>query len=130
VKTVVQLPSWLGNIIVTGDVTVSTANKEALHVKAEDKTIQIDAVDKAFVKQVIGSMRQGTAGQGSSLRRSLDQIKDVAEELRNDGLTVAVTYQGKRVVTLGVDAKPKISRIVTGNAIEINSLRKLIELGF
>jgi hypothetical protein len=127
----VQLPSWLGNIIVTGDVTVSAANKEALHVKAGDKTIKIDAVDKAFVKEVIRSMRQRTSGGDSSLRRNLDQIKDVAEELRDDGLTVTLIYQGKRVVTLGVDAKPKISRIVTGtSAIEINSLRKLLELGF
>lgn len=125
-----QLPSWLGNLIVSGEVTLSTGNKEALHVKAENKKINVEAMDKEFIKDIIGSMQDGTSGHGLSIRRNLDQIKGIAEELRDDGLTVTVSYKGKRVVTVGADAKPKISRVVTGtNAIEINSLRKLVELG-
>lgn len=125
-----QLPSWLGNIIISGEVTVSTSNKEALHVKAEEKTINIDAIDKKFVKEIIGSMQGEASGHGLSVRRNLDQLKGIAEDLRDDGLTVTVSYKGKRVVTVGADAKPKISRFVIGtSAIEINSLRKLVELG-
>ena len=124
-----QLPTWLGNVNITGELTLSTDNKEALHVKAENKRINLDALDKEFVKKVLGSIQGGKSG-GNSIRRNLNQIKSIAEELRDDGLTVTVSYKGKRVVTVGADAKPKISRIVTGtNAIEINSLRKLIEFG-
>jgi hypothetical protein len=53
----------------------------------------------------------------------------MASELKDEGLTITVSYQGDRVFTVGSDANPKLSRLVTGNAIEINNLGKLIELG-
>src|SRR3989337_3796022 len=116
----VQLPTWLGHVITSGELTLSTDNKEALHVKAENKRIYLDALDKKFVKTVLGSMQARNSGRGFSIRRNLDQVKNIAEELRDDGLTVTVSYKGKRVVTIGANAKPKISRVVTGtNAIEI-----------
>ena len=120
-----QLPTWLGHVITSGQVTLFADNKEALHLKAGNKKIDLDVVDKKFVKGVVGSL-----GGSSSIRGRLNQIKSIAEELRDEELTVTVSLKGNRVVTVGANAKPKISRVLTGtNAIEINSLRKLIELG-
>ena len=120
-----QLPTWLGHVIKSGEVTLFTDDKEALHLKAENKKIDLNVVDKKFAKDIVGGL-----GGRTSIRGTLDQAKSLAEELRDEGLTLSVSYKGSRVVTLGVDAKPKISRVVTGTkAIEINSLRKLIELG-
>jgi len=125
VRIEVQLPTWLGHVITSGEVTLFTDDKEALHLKAGNKKIDLDVVDKKFVKDVVGSL-----GGRTSIRGRLSQIKSIAEELRNEELTVTVSYKGNRVVTVGAKAKPKISRVLTGtNAIEINSLRKLIELG-
>jgi hypothetical protein len=57
-------------------------------------------------------------------------LKDVAEELSDAGITVTLSYKGGVVVTMGSEAKPKLSSVVTGTkAIEINSPRKLVELG-
>ena len=121
----VQLPTWIGHVITSGEVTLFTDDKEALHLKAGNKKIDLDVVDKKFVKDVVGSL-----GGRTSIRGRLSQIKSIAEELRDEELTVTVSYKGNRVVTVGADAKPKLSRVLTGtNAIEINSLRKLIELG-
>ena len=120
-----QLPTWLGHVITSGEVSLFADDKEALHLKAGDKKIDLDVVDKKFVKDVVGSL-----GGSTSIRARLSQIKSIAEELRDEELTVTVSYKGNRVVTVGAKAKPKISRVLTGtNAIEINSLRKLIELG-
>ena len=121
----VQLPAWLGHVITSGEVTLSTDNKEALHLKAGNKKIDLDVVDKKFVKDIVGGL-----GGRTSIRGRLNQVKSIAEELRDEELTVTISYKGNRVVTVGASAKPKLSRILTGtNAIEINSLRKLIELG-
>ena len=120
-----QLPTWLGHVITSGEVTLSTDNKEALHLKAGNKKIDLDVVDKKFVKDIVGGL-----GGRTSIRGRLNQVKSIAEELRDEELTVTISYKGNRVVTVGASAKPKLSRILTGtNAIEINSLRKLIELG-
>jgi enterochelin esterase-like enzyme len=120
----VQLPTQLGHIIKSGVVTLSTGNKEALKMKAENNKIDINAIDKAFLKDVIGNM-----GDGKSIGNMLNQLKGLAEELQNEGLTITVSYKGDLVITVGSGAKPKISRIITRtNAVEINNLRKLVEL--
>jgi hypothetical protein len=120
----VQLPTQLGHIIKSGAVTLSTRNKEALKMKAENNRIDIDAIDKEFLKDVVGNM-----GDGKSIGNRINQLKDLAAELQNEGLTITISIKGDLVITIGSDAKPKISQIITRtNAIEINNLRKLVEL--
>jgi hypothetical protein len=121
----VQLATLLGHIVKSGEVTLFTGDAEALQVKAEDNKIELNAASKEFLKDVIGS-----AGSGASIRSKLAQLKGIADELKDEGLTVTLSYQGDRLVTLGAEAKPKFSRLVTRTgAVEINNLRKLLELG-
>jgi hypothetical protein len=121
----VQLPTWLGHVVKSGEVTLFTDDVEALQVKAEDNKIDLNATDKAFLKDVVGS-----AGSGASIRSKLAQLKSIAGELKDEGLTVTLSYKGDLLVTIGAEAKPKFSRLVTRtDAVEINNLRKLLELG-
>ena len=119
-----QLPTQLGHIIKSGAVTLSTGNKEALKMKAENNRIDINAIDKEFLKDVVGNM-----GDGKSIGNSINQLKGLAEELQKEGLTITVSYKGDLVITVGSGAKPKISRLITRTkAVEINNLRKLVEI--
>ena len=119
-----QLPTQLGHIIKSGAVTLSARNKEALKMRAENNRIDIDAIDKEFLRDVVGNM-----GDGKSIGNRINQLKDLAQELQNEGLTITISIKGDLVITVGSDAKPKISQIITRtNAIEINNLRKLVEL--
>jgi hypothetical protein len=120
----VQLTTWLGHVIKSGEVTLVTGEVEALQVKAEDKKIDISIADKEFIKDVLGS-----AGDGKSIRSKLAQLKSIAMELKDEGLTVTLSYKGDLLVTIGSEAKPTFSRLVTRtDSVEINNLRKLIEL--
>ena len=119
-----QLPTWLGHIIKSGEVTLSTDDVEALRIKAEDNKIDINATSKEFLKEVMGSV-----GGATSIRSGLAQLKSIAGELKDEGLTVTFSFDGDRLLTIGVEAKPKLSRLVTGtSAVEINNVRKLLEL--
>jgi len=121
----VQLPTWLGHVIKSGEVTLFSGDVEALLLKAENKKIDLNAVNKEFLKDVVGSM-----GGGKSVRSKLAQLKNIARELRDEGLTITISYKGDLVLTVGSEANPKFSRLVTRtNAIEINNLRKLMEIG-
>jgi len=121
----VQLPTWLGHVIKSGEVTLFSGDVEALLLKAENKKIDLNAVNKEFLKDVVGSM-----GGGKSVRSKLAQLKKIARELRDEGLTITISYKGDLVLTVGSEANPKFSRLVTRtNAIEINNLRKLMEIG-
>jgi hypothetical protein len=122
----VQLPTLLGHVVKSGEVTLFAGEVEALQVKAEDNKIELCVADKEFLKDVIGS-----AGLGGSIKSMLAQLKSIAGELKDEGLTVTLSFKGARLITIGFEAKPTFSQLVTGtNAVEINNLRKLIELTF
>ena len=119
-----QLPILLGHVVKSGAVTLFAGEVEALQVKAEDNKIELCVADKEFLKDVIGSV-----GLGGSIRSMLAQLKSIAGELKDEGLTVTLSFKGDRLITIGLEAKPTFSQLVTGtNAVEINNLRKLIEL--
>jgi hypothetical protein len=121
----VQLPTWLGHVVKSGEVTLSTGDVEALQIKAGDNKIELSISDKEFLKDVVGS-----AGGGGSIRSKLAQLRSIAGELKDEGLTVTISYKGDLLVTIGSEAKPTFSRLVTRtNAVEINNLRKLLEVG-
>jgi len=120
----VQLPTWLSHVVKSGEVTLFTGGEKALQVKAENNTIELSVASKEFMKDVVDS-----AGGSSSIRSRLEQLRDIAGELKDEGLTITLSYRGDILVTIGSEAKPKFSRLLTRtNAVEINNLRKLLEL--
>ena len=119
-----QLPTWLGHVIKSGAVTLSTGDVEALQIKAENNKIDVNIDSKEFLKDALGS-----AGTGGSIRSMLAQLRSIAEDLKDEGLTVTLSFKGDRLVTIGLEAKPTLSRLVTGTgAVEINNVGKLLEL--
>jgi hypothetical protein len=121
----VQLSTWLGHIVKSGELILFTGDVETLQIKAENNKIDLNTANKEFLKDAVGS-----TGTGGSIRSRLAHLKNLAEELKDEGLTVTVSYKGNRLVTLGLEAKPKLSRVATRtSAVEINNLRKLLELG-
>lgn len=119
-----QLPSWLGHILKSGEITLFTDDVKALELKAENKKIDLNLIDKEFLRIALGS----EAGKKSLLSR-LVQLKNIARELKEEGLTMTVSYKGGLLLTIGSDANPKLSQLVTRtNAIEINNLRKFMEI--
>jgi hypothetical protein len=120
-----KLSTWLGHVIKSGEITVFTHDEKVLQLKSGNKKFELNSVNKEFLKDVLGSM-----DGRKSVKSKLTQLKEIATELKDEGITVTFSYQGDLVLTVGSEANPKFSRLVTRiNAIEINNLRKLIELG-
>jgi hypothetical protein len=136
------LIALLGEILKSGKVTIATNSVETLEINAENKKIDIKALNKDIIKDTLAAAKgthenrgireniKDTVGQLKTARSNLGMLKGVAEELSEAGITVTLTYKEQVVVTLGSNANPKLSSIATGTkAIEINSPRKLMELG-
>ncbi len=120
----VQLPTWLSHVVKSGEVTLFTGGDEALQVKAEGNKIEVTVASEEFLKDVVDS-----AGDGGSIRSKLALLRDIAEELKDEGVTITLSYRGDILVTIGSEAKPKFSRLLTRtDAVEIKNIRKLIEL--
>jgi hypothetical protein len=81
----VQLPTWLGHVVISGGATLCTGDVETLKLRAEDNKIELCITDKEFLKDIIES-----AGSKGSIRSMLAQLKTIAGELKDEGLTVTL----------------------------------------
>lgn len=108
----------------SGKACISTGDIEAIKLTVEDNKIDLNIVDKDFLK-----LAKDEGSQRRSLHDMLSLLKDIAEELKDEGYTITVSYQGKTVLTLGSEATPMLSRLVTHtDAIEINNMAKLVQM--
>jgi hypothetical protein len=136
------LLTFLAEILESGIITVSTKNAETLKIKANEKKIDVEALNKTIIKEALAATRQegknkgavstikGTINQIKTARSNFGMLREIAKDLSEAGITVTLSYKHKVVATMGSEAKPKLSSLATGTkAIEINSPRKLLELG-
>jgi len=65
------------------------------------------------------------------LLKHLRTLRWIAQELKAAGFTLTVSYQGSLLLTLGSEAKPTFSQILTRtDAIELNNLKQLMQVFF
>jgi hypothetical protein len=127
-KTLVEEP-----IFESGAVLLSTGDVKVLEVNLTSKKITVDVEDKAFLKRAIAL--RGEIGppndesepeQNPQQKKSggaLSMLKTVAEALSKRGITLEVSYKGKKVATVGAEAKPTLLQLITKTrAVELNSL--------
>jgi len=120
----VKFPTWISQVLKSGAVTVSAGDVKALQLRVETKKIDLNIVDKEFLKM---ALEDGT--DRSSLLGMLGLLKNIAKELKDEGYTITISYQGETVMTLGSEASSSFSRLVTRtNAVEINNLRRLLQM--
>ena len=141
-----MLTTFLAESIKSGKIKVSQNNTEALEITAQDKKIDVNAKDKAFIqdiiissvskdnndqsqKGVIGTIERGVAGL-RTVRNVQPMVKEIAEDLQREGVTVTISFKGDTVITMGSEANSKFTRLLLGTkSVEINSMRKIAELG-
>ncbi len=128
--------------IKSGKVTISQNDTPAVEVKAGNRRLDINTLNKDFIKEIMSSFREANTKEGviEGLKRSfgaireankfLPLLKNIAEDLCSEDFTVTVSYKGDLVLTIGAEADSKLTRLVTGTkGIEINSPLKLAEMG-
>ncbi|MCL2172310.1 MAG: hypothetical protein LBH62_04965 [Nitrososphaerota archaeon] len=137
------LTTLLAESIKSGKITVSQNNTEALEITAQHKKIDVNAKDKEFIKDIISSTNKNDKPQKgviSTLERSVSglrtvqnmqpMVKEIAEDLKREGITVTLSFKGDKVVTMGSEADSKFTRFLLGTkGVQINSVKKLVELG-
>jgi hypothetical protein len=112
-------------VLKSGKVNLSSNSKKFLQLTVKSHQIDLNIVDNRFLKYIL----KNTFGI-KSFQELLKQLRNTAEELKSEGVNVTISYKGVIVLTLGSDTKPNFSQLLTGTKeIEINNLRKLIQMG-
>jgi len=66
-----------------------------------------------------------TSDDETGLFDKLKTAKEFARKLTDNNMTISFLRRGKEVITIGKDAKPTISKVITrSNDIEIDSIRQ------
>ena len=117
---------WLVQTLKQGEITLQTNGAESILVRIENNKTDLDLARKDVFKDLLGLEAKA---EEESIPERLKTLGDFAEKLKERGLTITISHQKQILLTLGKEAHPTISPMVTGtNAIEINNLIELAKL--
>lgn len=99
---------------------------ENLQCRIQNKKININFQNKNFIKYLL---KVEVKPEKKSILKNIQQLKNIAEELKKEGVTVTISHKGCALLKLGSEARPQLLRLVTlSKAIEINNMGELIQL--
>jgi hypothetical protein len=108
---------------VQGKISIDVQDKQILSVFLEGNRVLLDVSDASLF---------GATESDSSigLFDGLKTAKKLGETLDSKGLTLSILRKGKKALSLGRDAKPTLSTLVTGtDDIQVDSVRQVTKLG-
>jgi hypothetical protein len=113
-----DMPANFLSFLNNGGLKITCDGNPSVNFMAEDTSRIIDIIDIPI---------EITKGPG--LIKQLSEAKNLAKNLKQQGITLEVRLQGEPVLKLGDKANPKLAKIVTlSSDIEITDLRKLKKL--
>ena len=109
-----------------GSISLQTNGVENVQLQIENHKIDLNLLQKEQIKTLL-ELEAKT--DENSILKKLRTLKNTAEKLKRDGLTITISYKGQTMLTLGSEANPTVSQMVTEtNAVEINNLVQLLAL--
>jgi len=108
----------------TGKINIQLKGKTALALKFEKNKLSLDFIEPT----IFGRTEQDNNDLG--LFDKIKAAKKVGRILNNNGLSVTILRKGKRAVSIGREATPTISSLLTGSDdIQIDSIKQVTKLG-
>jgi len=121
-----QIPMLLIHTFRQGSVSLQINGIENVQLRIEDNKIDLNFLQKEQLRALL-ELEAGM--EEESILERLRKLKNLAEKLRQDGFSIIISFRGQKMLTLGCEARPTISQMVTEtNAIEVNNLVPLIIL--
>jgi hypothetical protein len=106
-----------------GKISVDIQDERVLSISFDGNKVLLDVSDASIF---------GTAESDSNLGlfEGLKRAKKLGESLDSKGITLSILRKGKKALSLGRDAKPTLSTLVTGtDDIQVDSVRQVTKLG-
>jgi hypothetical protein len=118
-----QLSDWLSKALRSakqGALAISFGNQTAVKIAINNGTLAVDLLEPTIFR-----MPEDETGMFDKLKTA----SEFARKLSDNGVTLSFLRKGKEAVTLGKDAKPTLSKMVTrSDDIQLNSAREYAKL--
>jgi hypothetical protein len=108
---------------VQGKISIDIQDERVLSISLDGNRVLLDVSDASIF---------GTAESDSNLGlfEGLKTAKKLGETLDSKGITLSILRKGKKALSLGRDAKPTLSTLVTRtDDIQVDSIRQVTKLG-
>ena len=108
---------------VQGKISIDIQDERVLSISLDGNRVLLDVSDASIF---------GTAESDSNLGlfEGLKTAKKLGETLDSKGITLSILRKGKKALSLGRDAKPTLSTLVTAtDDIQVDSVRQVTKLG-
>lgn len=107
----------------TGKISIKVNDRTALALDSKGSTLLLNIIDPT----ILGIVEQESNELG--LFEKLKAAKKVGTLLDNKGLSISILRKGKKGLSIGREASPKISSLLTGSDdIQIDSIRQVAKL--
>ena len=118
--------------VTSGSVKLEVANQPAMKIEINTNDDQVDGDDNNrtivrldLLEPAFFSVPDDHTGLFDKLRTAAE----FAQKLTDNGITFSLLRKGKEAITLGEEARPSLSRIITkSNDIQVNSIKESAKL--
>jgi hypothetical protein len=116
----------------SGSIKLEVANQPAMKIGIDRNDDQVDGDDNNrtvvrldLLEPTFFSVPDDQTGLFDKLRTAAE----FAQKLTDNGITFSLLRKGKEAITLGKEARPSLSRIITkSNDIQVNSIKESAKL--
>jgi hypothetical protein len=100
----------------SGTIKIDMENKPAAQIDVSKDKIAVNLLQPAFFR---------APDDETGIFDKLPTSKEFARKLTDNGLTLSILRRGKEAITLGNEAKPKLSKLITrSDDMQINSIKE------
>ena len=115
-----------------GTVKIAIQNTDTLRIEGANKEIKLDIIDPSIFENLLEILRDNKTIKDNKITdffKYIREAKEFSHKLSENELTVSILNKGKNAITLGKNANPSLSKLITrSDDIQINSLRKSLNL--
>ena len=116
-----------------GTIEIAVNNSDSVKIESADKNIKLDIIDPSFFENAIETLKDNKANlkdnKITDFFKYIKEAKEFAHKLSENELTVTILNRGENAITLGKNASPTFSKLITRSKdIQIDSVRKSIKL--
>lgn len=116
----------------SGSIKLEVANQPAMKIEINTHDDQVDGDDNNrtvvrldLLEPTFFSVPDDQTGLFDKLRTAAEFV----QKLTDNGITFSLLRKGKEAITLGEEARPSLSRIITkSNDIQVNSIKESAKL--
>ncbi len=115
-----------GLSFMSGTVKIAIQDHDSLIIESADKKIKLHVIDPSFFEIPLEVIKDNKM---TNFLKYIKEAKEFAHKLTENGLTVFILNKDESALTLGKDASPSFSKLITrSDDIQIDSIRKSMKL--